>query len=153
MLVSSEESNLFTFCPFCCCLHIQEVSLMNEGALPPGWEIRYTASGERFFVDHNTRKTTFDDPRPGKIIKMKLFYLFSLETLIFSVFFRCSKRSKRCIRCPKSLWTIFSMEIESIPISLPKQCSTISYQNNSYTPNVIRRFVSSNYALASIWIT
>lgn len=34
--------------------------------MPPGWEVRYTASGERFFVDHNTRKTTFDDPRPGK---------------------------------------------------------------------------------------
>lgn len=38
---------------------------MNEGPLPAGWEVRYTASGERFFVDHNTRKTTFEDPRPG----------------------------------------------------------------------------------------
>lgn len=28
---------------------------MNEGPLPPGWEIRFTATGERFFVDHNTR--------------------------------------------------------------------------------------------------
>lgn len=31
---------------------------MNEGPLPPGFEIRYTATGERFFVDHNTRTTT-----------------------------------------------------------------------------------------------
>lgn len=36
----------------------QEVSLMNEGPLPPGFEIRYTATGERFFVDHNSRTTT-----------------------------------------------------------------------------------------------
>lgn len=36
----------------------QEVSLINEGPLPPGFEIRYTATGERFFVDHNTRTTT-----------------------------------------------------------------------------------------------
>lgn len=54
-------TNRFLFCGN----FSQEVSLMNEGVLPPGWEIRYTASGERFFVDHNTRKTTFDDPRPG----------------------------------------------------------------------------------------
>lgn len=68
----------------------QEVSLLNEGPLPPGFEIRYTATGERFFVDHNSRTTTvqstaihfsvlifyahfriifvvlqFEDPRPG----------------------------------------------------------------------------------------
>lgn len=36
-----------------------------EGPLPSGWEVRFTTSGERFFVDHNTRRTTFDDPRPG----------------------------------------------------------------------------------------
>jgi atrophin-1 interacting protein 5 (WW domain-containing E3 ubiquitin protein ligase 1) len=42
------------------------VSLMGvEGPLPNGWEVRYTASGEKFFVDHNTRRTTFEDPRPG----------------------------------------------------------------------------------------
>lgn len=33
--------------------------------LPAGWEIRYTEDGNRYFVDHNTRTTTFQDPRPG----------------------------------------------------------------------------------------
>lgn len=37
----------------------------DEPALPPGWEIRLTEDGVRYFVDHNTRTTTFQDPRPG----------------------------------------------------------------------------------------
>lgn len=42
----------------------QEMSALEE-ALPPGWEIRFTEEGTRYFVDHNTRTTTFQDPRPG----------------------------------------------------------------------------------------
>ena len=30
-----------------------------------GWEMRMTEDGMRYFVDHNTRSTTFQDPRPG----------------------------------------------------------------------------------------
>lgn len=37
----------------------------DEPPLPPGWEIRLTEDGIRYFVDHNTRTTTFQDPRPG----------------------------------------------------------------------------------------
>ena len=35
--------------------------LTNEdlGALPDGWEVRYTTTGRRYFVDHNTRTTQF----------------------------------------------------------------------------------------------
>ena len=29
------------------------------------WPFRFTEDGVRYFVDHNTRTTTFDDPRPG----------------------------------------------------------------------------------------
>ncbi|KAJ3411380.1 hypothetical protein HDV05_002305 [Chytridiales sp. JEL 0842] len=32
------------------------------GPLPPGWEMRRTATGDRFYVDHNTRKTTWERP-------------------------------------------------------------------------------------------
>ena len=35
------------------------------GPLPEGWEMRYTAEGVRYFVDHNSRSTTFQDPRGG----------------------------------------------------------------------------------------
>ena len=31
--------------------------------LPPGWEERYTLDNTKYFVDHNTRSTTFQDPR------------------------------------------------------------------------------------------
>ena len=34
--------------------------------LPEGWEIRFTDKGQRYFVDHNTKQTTFEDPR-GKL--------------------------------------------------------------------------------------
>eukprot|EP01043_Picozoa_sp_COSAG02_P031751 COSAG02_NODE_2086_length_9880_cov_35.550250_1_plen_1029_part_00 len=31
--------------------------------LPPNWEMRYTPNGQAFFIDHNTRTTTWTDPR------------------------------------------------------------------------------------------
>ena len=39
--------------------------MIQEDPLPPGWEMRFTAEGVRYFVDHNTRTTTFQDPRGG----------------------------------------------------------------------------------------
>lgn len=33
------------------------------GPLPSGWEMRLTSTGRVYFVDHNTRTTTWDDPR------------------------------------------------------------------------------------------
>ncbi|XP_078607759.1 NEDD4-like E3 ubiquitin-protein ligase WWP2 isoform X1 [Branchiostoma floridae x Branchiostoma japonicum] len=46
-----------------------EGSAVNEEPLPEGWEMRYTAEGVRYFVDHNTRTTTFQDPRSGATAK------------------------------------------------------------------------------------
>ncbi|KIJ62633.1 hypothetical protein HYDPIDRAFT_176429 [Hydnomerulius pinastri MD-312] len=36
---------------------------LNLGSLPSGWEMRLTSTGRVYFVDHNTRTTTWDDPR------------------------------------------------------------------------------------------
>ncbi|XP_069767011.1 E3 ubiquitin-protein ligase NEDD4-like isoform X2 [Narcine bancroftii] len=33
------------------------------GFLPPGWEIRSVTNGRPFFIDHNTKTTTWEDPR------------------------------------------------------------------------------------------
>ncbi len=33
------------------------------GPLPSGWEMRMTSAGRIYFVDHNSRITTWDDPR------------------------------------------------------------------------------------------
>uniref|UniRef100_A0A672U8T6 E3 ubiquitin-protein ligase n=1 Tax=Strigops habroptila TaxID=2489341 RepID=A0A672U8T6_STRHB len=41
------------------------IRMIQEPPLPPGWEMKYTNEGVRYFVDHNTRTTTFKDPRPG----------------------------------------------------------------------------------------
>ena len=35
-------------------------SIVEQGPLPPGWEMRYTEEWHKYFVDHNTRSTTFD---------------------------------------------------------------------------------------------
>ncbi|KDQ51192.1 hypothetical protein JAAARDRAFT_534576 [Jaapia argillacea MUCL 33604] len=41
----------------------QPLQPTNLGPLPAGWEMRLTSTGKIYFVDHNTRTTTFDDPR------------------------------------------------------------------------------------------
>jgi len=33
------------------------------GPLPAGWEMRHTATGRVYYVDHNHRTTQFTDPR------------------------------------------------------------------------------------------
>ncbi|KAK3045691.1 hypothetical protein LTS18_013627, partial [Coniosporium uncinatum] len=53
------------------------VSMMATGAttagtgeLPSGWEQRHTPEGRSYFVDHNTRTTTWVDPRRQQYIRM-----------------------------------------------------------------------------------
>jgi len=43
--------------------------VVEEDPLPEGWEMRFNNEGVRYFVDHNTRTTTFQDPRSGSGIK------------------------------------------------------------------------------------
>jgi len=38
-------------------------NVIEEDPLPEGWEMRFNNEGARYFVDHNTRSTTFQDPR------------------------------------------------------------------------------------------
>ena len=59
---------------------------IEEDPLPNGWEMRYTADGVRYFVDHNTRSTTFQDPRDGPAKGSVLCRLvFSLVQLQYQV--------------------------------------------------------------------
>ncbi|CAH8491681.1 unnamed protein product [Dicrocoelium dendriticum] len=44
----------------------RERGMDENQPLPRGWEKRYTPQGQRFFIDHNTRTTTFIDPRTGQ---------------------------------------------------------------------------------------
>ncbi|XP_026090876.1 E3 ubiquitin-protein ligase NEDD4-like isoform X7 [Carassius auratus] len=36
---------------------------VNQSFLPPGWEMRLAPNGRPFFIDHNSRTTTWEDPR------------------------------------------------------------------------------------------
>ena len=38
-------------------------SVGDEDPLPEGWEARRTNNGRAFYIDHNTRTTTWEDPR------------------------------------------------------------------------------------------
>ena len=42
---------------------------VEEDPLPEGWEIRFNNEGIQYFVDHNTRTTTFQDPRDSSANK------------------------------------------------------------------------------------
>ncbi|KAF1986612.1 HECT-domain-containing protein [Aulographum hederae CBS 113979] len=42
----------------------------GTGELPSGWEQRHTPEGRSYFVDHNTRTTTWVDPRRQQYIRM-----------------------------------------------------------------------------------
>ncbi|KAH9900231.1 HECT-domain-containing protein [Xylariomycetidae sp. FL2044] len=42
----------------------------GTGELPSGWEARFTPEGRPYFVDHNTRTTTWVDPRRQQYIRM-----------------------------------------------------------------------------------
>ncbi|EPQ55532.1 HECT-domain-containing protein [Gloeophyllum trabeum ATCC 11539] len=64
----------------------------NLGPLPSGWEMRMTSVGRIYFVDHNTRTTTWEDPRlpsePGadapqykKDYRRKLIYFRSQPSM------------------------------------------------------------------------
>lgn len=33
------------------------------GPLPDGWEANWTSEGVQYFIDHNTKTTTWNDPR------------------------------------------------------------------------------------------
>uniref|UniRef100_A0A3B5MBT6 HECT-type E3 ubiquitin transferase n=1 Tax=Xiphophorus couchianus TaxID=32473 RepID=A0A3B5MBT6_9TELE len=51
------------FAPPLCLRDLSNVNCEELGPLPPGWEIRNTATGRVYFVDHNNRTTQFTDPR------------------------------------------------------------------------------------------
>ncbi|KAI8060438.1 E3 ubiquitin-protein ligase RSP5 [Gongronella butleri] len=44
-------------------LQVQVQPVSSLGPLPSGWEMRLTNTGRVYFVDHNTKTTTWDDPR------------------------------------------------------------------------------------------
>jgi E3 ubiquitin-protein ligase NEDD4 len=46
-----------------------EITTTGLGSLPAGWEDRYTPEGRPYFVDHNTRTTTWMDPRRQDIFR------------------------------------------------------------------------------------
>ncbi|XP_055135211.2 E3 ubiquitin-protein ligase NEDD4 isoform X2 [Symphalangus syndactylus] len=42
---------------------VTQPSEIERGFLPKGWEVRHAPNGRPFFIDHNTKTTTWEDPR------------------------------------------------------------------------------------------
>lgn len=61
----AQRPNAEVFFSFYICFHrdLSNINCEELGPLPPGWEIRNTATGRVYFVDHNNRTTQFTDPR------------------------------------------------------------------------------------------
>lgn len=51
-------------------LPTSNATVAGSGTLPHGWEERYTPEGRPYYVDHNTRTTTWVDPRRQTIIRV-----------------------------------------------------------------------------------
>lgn len=45
-------------------------AVTGTGELPAGWEQRHTPEGRPYFVDHNTRTTTWVDPRRNQFVRV-----------------------------------------------------------------------------------
>ncbi|KAL4630782.1 WW domain-containing transcription regulator protein 1 [Arapaima gigas] len=41
----------------------QSFDVADEGPLPPGWDMAFTSSGQRYFLNHIDKTTTWQDPR------------------------------------------------------------------------------------------
>uniref|UniRef100_A0A8C9G6M5 HECT-type E3 ubiquitin transferase n=1 Tax=Pavo cristatus TaxID=9049 RepID=A0A8C9G6M5_PAVCR len=59
------RGQMLRYFSFYICFHrdLSNINCEELGPLPPGWEIRNTATGRVYFVDHNNRTTQFTDPR------------------------------------------------------------------------------------------
>ncbi|XP_072471987.1 E3 ubiquitin-protein ligase NEDD4-like isoform X2 [Notamacropus eugenii] len=44
-------------------LSLNQQSELEQKFLPKGWEVRHAPNGRPFFIDHNTKTTTWEDPR------------------------------------------------------------------------------------------
>ena len=56
----------------------EEAGKENE-PLPPGWEKRRDPEGRVYFVDHNTRQTTWQRPNTDSFEEQRFFYHFGLQ--------------------------------------------------------------------------
>ena len=62
-----------------------QVSSNSLGPLPDGWEEKHLSNGKMFFVDHNNKRTTWEDPRffnpniAGKEVEYSRDYKYKYE--------------------------------------------------------------------------
>lgn len=72
-----------------------DVNPEELGALPPGWELRFTRSSRPYFLNHISRTTQFTDPRLAnqKILNNILKYVLLCFVRIFKL------NLGMCIKC------------------------------------------------------
>ena len=86
------------------------LSMAEQLPLPVGFEIRYTEQGVKYFVDHNTRSTTFQGQQNHELFSLTLTLFPSLKLVITCWLIQCE-----LLEIPK----VRSHFSQSIPSSLP----------------------------------
>ncbi|ROJ29158.1 E3 ubiquitin-protein ligase NEDD4 [Anabarilius grahami] len=51
--------------------HAHALTPEHVGLMPTGWEVRSAPNGRPFFIDHNTKTTTWEDPRLKVAVQMR----------------------------------------------------------------------------------
>ncbi|XP_066503998.1 WW domain-containing transcription regulator protein 1 isoform X2 [Hoplias malabaricus] len=58
----------------------QSFDVAEELPLPPGWEMAFTANGQKYFLNHNEKITTWHDPRKTMMASMNQMSLHTQAT-------------------------------------------------------------------------
>ena len=69
---------------------------VNQLSLPEGWELKFTEAGEKYYVDHVSKKTQWE--HPAITLVTILPYSFELSKLIVYVY-RHSNKLRHDNRC------------------------------------------------------
>uniref|UniRef100_A0A4W6BRX7 E3 ubiquitin-protein ligase n=1 Tax=Lates calcarifer TaxID=8187 RepID=A0A4W6BRX7_LATCA len=137
----------------------------ESGFLPAGWEVRSAPNGRPFFIDHNTKTTTWEDPRlkipvhmrrrpsldptdlgPLPVIRLRLLFL-SLNTVL------CSLQAVPYSRDYKQKYDYFRKKLKK-PADIPNRFE-MKLRRNAVLEDSYRRILSVKRAdllKARLWV-
>ncbi len=112
-------------------LTVQPQTVSQLGPLPSGWEMRLTSTARVYFVDHNTKTTTWDDPRlPSSLDQVrKLSCLRRRLNVFLCSMLRCSLLSHYVYIEHPSIQTRLPTKTHLLPFST---CSSTKHRSMSY---------------------
>ncbi|CAD6196706.1 unnamed protein product [Caenorhabditis auriculariae] len=96
----------------------------TEGLLPANWETAYTENGDKYFIDHNTGTTTWDDPRDLPVGWEQV------DDPVYGTFYVDHVNKKT--QYDRPMTTMSSAAMSSRYDTLPTTTNSYSFNHNSY---------------------